>query len=56
MIANSICQIKDVPTSIIATVNEKVIANGFDKILKILCRAIKKKQTFLTVVEKVIRS
>ena len=30
MIANSISQIKDVPTSIIATVNEKVIFNGFD--------------------------
>ena len=30
MIANSISQIRDVPTSIIATVNEKVISNSFD--------------------------
>ena len=44
MIANSVSQIKDIPTSIIATVNEKVIANDFDKILKILCLAIKKRR------------
>ena len=31
MIANSVSQIRDVPTSIIATVNEKVISNGFDR-------------------------
>ena len=30
MIANSISHIKDAPTSIIVTVNEKVISNGFD--------------------------
>ena len=30
MIANSVSQIRDVSTSIIATVNEKVISNGFD--------------------------
>ena len=30
MTANSVSQIRDVPTSIIATVNEKVISNGFD--------------------------
>ena len=31
MIANAVSQIKDVPTSIIAAVNEKMIYNGFDK-------------------------
>ena len=30
MIANSVSQIREVPTSIIATGNEKVISNGFD--------------------------
>ena len=30
MIANSISQIRDVPTSIIATIHEKEISNGFD--------------------------
>ena len=30
MIANFVSQIREVPTSIIATVNEKMISNGFD--------------------------
>ena len=30
MIASSISQIRDVPISVIATVNEKLISNGFD--------------------------
>ena len=30
MIANSISHIRDVPISVIATVNENVISNGFD--------------------------
>ena len=30
IIASSISQIRDVPISVIATVNEKVISNGFD--------------------------
>ena len=30
MIGNSANQIRDLPTSIIATVNEKVISNGLD--------------------------